>query len=139
MALHSFVNPAGVTNIAVLWDVSATQQPLANADDSQVACCMFLANIQPKYVILPDWSPVCRGEHQLDGPAAISLLLTLRGVQTVVLSSGSTPVIMLPTLGAQLLQNLSQAKSVAEATQVVRKSSHGLMVFGSLMHKASSK
>ena len=79
------------------------------------------------------------GQDELGSPAAICLLLTLRGVQAVVLSTLPSPVSALPSANSQLLQSLGQAKSVAEATQVVRKGSHGLVMYGTLLQKASSK
>ena len=85
---------------------------------------------------------ICRGQagqDELGSPAATCLLLTLQGVQAVVLSTMPSPVSALPSVSAQLLQSLGQAKSVAEAAQVVRKGSHGLVMYGPVMQKASNK
>lgn len=87
------------------------------------------------------WLLVCRvtGQDRLASPAAVSLLLASRGVQTVVLSSLPAPVASLPDSCAQLVQNC-QSKTVAEAVQVLRKTDNsGLLVYGLLVHKASNK
>ena len=83
----------------------------------------------------------CRleGNIQLISPATVSLLLTLRGVQTVVLSSLPSSIASLPDTCAQLMQSL-QSKPVAEAVQDLRKAdSNSLVVYGLLFHKAASK
>lgn len=83
----------------------------------------------------------CRlgGNNLLMIPAAVSLLLTLRGVQTVVLSSLPSPVTSLPDTCAQLMQNL-QSKPVAEAVQALRKADGtSLVVYGLLFHNAAIK
>ena len=67
-------------------------------------------------------------------------MLTMQGVQSVVLHTMPSPVSSSPDCCIQLLQGLGQSKSVGEVVHSVREDSvGGLVVYGMVSHKAVTK
>ena len=88
----------------------------------------------------------CNGCRKLNGcsdltsTAGIAKMLTMQGVQSIVMNTLPSSVITSPDDCIQFLQGLGQSKSVSEITQSLRDSAAGgLVVYGLTFHKASAK